>query len=497
MSPLPKPNQLPNTFYLSLVTVDAASSVPLYRQIYAGLRDAITDGRLAADTRLPSTRDLAAIWQVSRNTLRNAFDQLVAEGYVDTLVGHGTFVLPLEPRLLSHPAENKAPKLERIRPISVLGQHLEPIGKGLNQPSPPGSAFAVGVPDTSSFPHQVWNRIVNRVQRQTPAGTTIGFNISGQRVLREAIASYLISARGLRCSAEQIDIVPSSVTGIMLASLALLNRGDKFWMEEPGYISASAVLRYRGAEMVPLPVDVHGLDVSAGIKQAPDARVAYVTPSHQYPLGVTLSLARRQLLLDWAAQNSAWIFEDDYDSEFRYDGPPLTALQGLDAHDRVIYFGTFSKILFPDLRLSYVVLPDDLVDVYRGVKAPMAMYGSSLLQRAVAEFMLEGHFVRHIRRMRQHYKARRDALVEAVEHYLPNTLTLGATECGMHAVGYLADGLDEARIVSLARQQGMVLAPLTSFYVSGGRPGLVFGFANVAPKEIDRYIRQLRDIMHL
>ncbi|MEM7348785.1 MAG: PLP-dependent aminotransferase family protein [Chloroflexota bacterium] len=483
--------RLPNTLFLSLVTIDPNSSVPLYRQIYSGLRDGILDGRLAAGTRLPSTRDLAKIWQVSRTTLRNAFDQLIAEGYLEAIVGHGTFVAQIEAQLVPEPSRQIEPLVERVRPISVIGQILEPLGRSIKQPVLPASAFAVGVPDYHAFPHQTWSRIVNRVQRRASAGKRLGQPVNGVRQLREAIASYLVSARGLRCKAEQVDIVPGSVTGMLIAALAFVNRGDKFWMEDPGYLSASATLRYRGAELIPVPVDDEGIDVESGMTMAPDARVAYVTPSHQYPLGVTLSLRRRQLLLDWAARQNAWIFEDDYDSAIRYDGPPLTALQGLDKNQRVIYFGTFSKILFPDLRLGYVVLPPDLVDVYTGVKLPLSMSSPPIIQNVVAEFMLEGHFVRHIRRMRQHYKARRDALAEAVERHLGGVLTLGSLDCGIHTVGYLAEGFHEAEVIQKGRELGMALAPLAELYAGKGRPGFMIGFTNVQPEQIDGFMSRL------
>ncbi|MFK7802589.1 MAG: PLP-dependent aminotransferase family protein [Anaerolineae bacterium] len=489
-------NQLPNTFYLSLVTVDSKSLVPLYRQIYSGLRDGILDGRLSAKTRLPSTRDLAKIWSVSRNTLRNAFDQLIAEGYLEAVVGHGTFVVELETRLVTPEKSLLKVVSERIRPISTIGRFLEPFGQSVKQSTISGTAFAVGVPDHAAFPHETWGRILNQCQRRAPRDKRVIHGPNGVMRLREAIASYLVSARGLHCTAEQIDIVPGSVSGMYVAALSLINQGDRVWMEEPGYINASGLLRYCGADLVPVPVDDQGLDVQAGIKIAPDARLAYVTPSHQYPLGVTLSLSRRQQLLDWAARNNSWIFEDDYDSAFRYDGPPLTALQGLDANQRVIYFGTFSKVMFPDLRLGYVVLPPDLVDVYTGVKLPIYLSSPTLIQEAVAEFMLEGHFVRHIRRMRQHYKARRDAFAEAIDRHMSGAMTLGATDCGLHAVAFMAEHLDEADVLGKAQSLGMLPLPLSQEYLHGnGRHGLVFGFSNVEPEKIEEYIGRLAAII--
>jgi GntR family transcriptional regulator/MocR family aminotransferase len=481
----PPKRKLPNTFYLSLITVNPSLGVPLYRQIYTGLRDAITDGRLAANTKLPSTRDLVTIWGVSRNTLRNAFDQLIAEGYLEAIVGHGTFTTQQE----SRPTTTAILPQERERPISQIGRYLEPFGRSMRQPRSPATAFAVGIPGFDIFPHKIWNRIINRCQRHH-AGLEMPVN--GIRKLRQAIASYLVSARGLHCTAEQIDIVPGSVMGMYITSLALLSPGDQVWMEDPGFINAFGIIQYRGAKVIPIPVDAEGLNVQAGLAQAPNARLAYVTPSHQYPLGVTMSLARRYQLLDWASRQNAWILEDDYDSEFRYDGPPLTALQGLDKNQRVIYCGTFSKVMLPSLRLGYVVLPPDLVDVYTGVKMPLSPYSPLLIQEAMAEFMLEGHFVRHIRHMRQQYQARRDALVAAFERHLSGAVTLGETTCGMHAVGFLAPSLDEGEVVRQAHQLGMAITPLSQEYFATPRQtGIVIGFANIQPEAIDGYIAKL------
>ncbi len=482
------PRKLPNTLYLSLVTVDPDSAVPLYRQIYQGLRDAIIAGRLTAETKLPSTRDLATIWGVSRNTLRNAFDQLIAEGYLEAIVGRGTFVAEARMR---QPALQAVDNGERIRPISNIGHYLEPFGRNVRHARSRGNAFAVGIPDKQTFPHEIWNRIVNRCQRRQQS-TTYSREFKGIPALREAIASYLISARGVRCSAEQIDIVPGAVSGMLVTTLALLNPGDQAWLENPSYINIGGLINYRGAEVVPVPVDCQGLDVQAGIDRAPNARLAYVTPSHQYPLGVTMSLARRQQLLGWAADNHAWIIEDDYDSEFRYDGPPITALQGLDTDQRVIYVGTFSKVMFPSLRLGYVVLPPDLVDVYTGVKLPMTLHAPTLLQAAVAEFMLEGHFVRHIRAMRKHYQACRDALITAVARHLAGAITLGAHDCGMHVVGYLAAEFDESTVVNAANKLNIAITPLSNDYLAPPKKaGIIIGLANVRPDEIDGYIAQL------
>lgn len=484
------PRTLPNTFYLSLVAVDPALPLPLYRQIYTGLRDAILNGRLSPQTKLPSTRDLAAIWNVSRNTLRNAFDQLIAEGYLEAIVGRGTFVVEQEIRPLrpASPADNTP----RIRPISAIGHALEPVGQSLNQSGATTNAFAIGSPDLTHFPHKTWQRIINRCQQRLRQPSTNTIRVNGLMLLREAIASYLVSARGLNCTPEQIDIVPGSMNGLLITTLALLNRGDQAWIEDPGYRNATGLIRYRGAEAVPIPVDDNGLDVAAGVALAPEARLAYVTPSHQYPLGVTMSLTRRRQLIAWAATNNGWVVEDDYDSEFRYDGPPISALQGLDTHQRTIYLGTFSKVMMAGLRLGYVVLPPDLVDVYTGVKMPLSLYASTLIQEAMAEFMLEGHFVRHIRQMRQRYHARRDALETAVSRHFAGAITLGAIDCGLHTVGYLADGFDETAVVQAAHRLGMAIEPLSDSYIGDSKgSGILIGFANVQPDAIEPAIAKL------
>lgn len=484
------PGKVPNTYYISLIKVDPALPTPLYRQIYFGLREVIQNGRLAPSTKLPSTRDLALIWGVSRNTLRNAFDQLIAEGYLEAIVGRGTFVAGSGKRPFSPTSPTTT---KRLRPISALGKAVEPLGRSLRHPTVSNSnPFALGEPDLHAFPFKIWRRILNRCQRRRQQQPTANICVNGIWPLREAIASYLVSARGVRCQPEQIDIVPGSVSGMYLAALALLNPGERVWIEDPGYINAGGIMRYRSADLIPVAVDEQGLDVQQGIARAPDARMVYVTPSHQYPLGVTMSQERRLQLLAWAGQQGAWILEDDYDSEFRYDGLPLQSLQGLDTEQRVIYCGTFSKVMLPSLRLGYMVLPPDLMDVYTGVKVPLSLYSPSLIQEAVAEFMLEGHFIRHIRRMRKHYQQRRDALVAAFERHLAGAIVLGTAHCGIHTVGYLTAVLDETAVLRKARQAGMSIMPLSGYYLgSHKKQGIVIGFANVAPEQIDSYIARL------
>ncbi|MCB0019279.1 MAG: PLP-dependent aminotransferase family protein, partial [Anaerolineales bacterium] len=394
-------------------------------------------------------------------------------------------------RLQGTRASEPAPG-ERRRHLSPIGRHLEPLGQSFTGRQPGSAAFALGVPDLEFFPHDIWNRIINRCQRRLSAGRDPRIRINGIQTLREAVASYLVSARGLHCTPEQVDIVPGSVAGIMVTALTLLGADDQAWMEEPGYSNALGVIRYRGAATVPVPVDDEGLNVAAGLALAPTARLAYVTPSHQHPLGVTMSLARRQQLLAWAEQQDAWIIEDDYDSEFRYDGPPITALQGLDRAQRVVYCGTFSKVMFPELRLGYVVLPPELMAAYTGVKMPLSLYSPMLMQAAVAEFMLTGHFVRHVRRMRDEYRARRDALAAALQQHLAGAVTVGEARGGMHLVAYLAPELDEAMVLKAAREVGMALMPLSSFYHgSEARAGLILGFTNVRPEAIEGYIVRL------
>lgn len=332
----------------------------------------------------------------------------------------------------AHPVRRAPPAL------SLAAQNVMDLGRWLNEGPP--RAFRPDVLALDEFPVALWSRLVGRRWRAATVAQLDYADPAGHGPLREAIASYLGAARGVRCAPAQVLITSGSQQGIDLAARALLNPGDPVWVEEPGYRGAKAALSAAGVSLHPVPVDDEGLRVDAGAAACPRARMAYVTPSHQYPTGATMSLARRLALLDWARRAGAWIVEDDYDSEYRYAGRPLPALQGLDTSGRVVYVGTFSKVLFPALRLGYVVAPDALIDAFARMQALVNRQIPTLDQAVLADFILDGHFARHIRRMRQLYAARQAALVEAVRRDLGDVIEVRSAEAGLHVVGWLPPG---------------------------------------------------------
>src|SRR5919199_1055258 len=407
-----------------LITLDAKSETPLYRQLYNSLRKAILTGQLAPGARLQSSREISHELGVSRNTVVNAFEQLLAEGYLEGQVGSGTYVsraLPEE--LLSVKAMTRSPAraLGKGPTLSKRGQTFAALVESVPRSSERVRAFQSGVPALDSFPFEAWSKIAARHWRR-PANNLLGYGEpQGHAPLRRAIASYLGVARAVRSTPEQIIIVDGAQMAFDLIARVLLDSGDIAWMEEPGYLGARAALTASGARLVYVPVDSEGLDVAAGARLDPGARLIYVTPSHQFPLGMTMSLPRRLALLEWAGRAGAWVMEDDFDSEYRYEGRPIASLQGLDDDGRVVYIGTFSKFLFPSLRLGYIVAPPVLVDAFLAARAMAGRHSPSVEQAILTDFIEEGHFGRHIRRMRTLYAERQAFLIEALEK-----------ECGGH-----------------------------------------------------------------
>ena len=376
--------------YEPTIVLDTTSSVPLYRQLYDRLRLAILTGQLAPGARLPATRTLADELGVSRNTVYIAYQQLLAEGYIDSKVGHGTRVARVTTEtLLTLPSTSQLRRSvqdDASRPhVSQRGMNMAglpplPRPQVSSEPGKP-PAFRAGVPALDLFPYQIWAQLVTRRVRHSLQEASDDQDPAGYRPLREAIAAHIGVTRGVRCTADQVIVVSGAQAALDLATRILLDPGDMAWIEDPGYPGARGALEGAGAQLVPVPVKEDGLDVGAGRARCPQARLAYVTPSHQFPLGVTMSLAQRLALLEWANQANAWILEDDYDSEYRFSGRPLEALQGLDSTNHVIYLGTFSKVLFPALRLGYLVVPPDLTEVFVAVRlfvdrhVPLSMNG--------------------------------------------------------------------------------------------------------------------------
>lgn len=480
--------------------LDASSPMPLYRQLYEWMRQAILAGQLGPGAKLPSTRVLAAELHISRNTVLNAFAQLLAEGYLEGKLGAGTYVSRTLPEELLHakPRNASQPQVTpKERALSRRGAML------LATPAMPhpviasqwgiGRAFLSGIPALDHFPREVWARLQTRQWQRTSYDILLGYGEpAGYHPLREAIAAYLGTARGVRCTVDQVIVVSGSQQGIDLTARVLLNEGDAAWIEEPGYPGTRGALLGAGARLIPVPVDGDGLDVAAGIARCSGARLASVTPSHQFPLGVTMSLSRRLALLDWASRASAWVLEDDYDSEYRYGSRPLAALQGLDRAGRVIYLGTFSKVLFPALRLGYLVVPPDLVTAFTQAHVFTTQHAPILDQAVLADFITEGHFARHIRRMRTLYEQRQRVLVEAASHELDGLLNVSPANAGMHLVGWLPEGVDEWAAARRAAAHDVDVLPLATYSLgSAQRGGLLLGYAGVGEREIHDGVRRL------
>lgn len=474
-----------------IIALDRRLARPLHRQLYDGYREAILDGRLRPGQRVPSTRTLAHELGVSRIPVVTAFEQLVAEGYVESRVGAGSFVSPAlpgpppaTPRSGAVPAARR-PGSRRVPP-SPLATPAEPW-LDLR------GAFRVGQPALDEFPAELWARLVARHARRLSRRQMMYGDPMGSRALREALASHLCTVRSVICTADQIMIVSGSQQALALAGRAVLAGGDAVWVEEPGYGGARDALRLAGARIVGVPVDDDGLDVAAGIARSPRARAAYVTPSHQYPLGMILSAPRRLQLLDWARRRGAWVFEDDYDSECRYDSQPLASLHGLDGDARVIYIGTFSKILFPALRVGYLVIPHDLVARFRRFRQAMDDFPAPLYQVVLAELIREGHFARHLRRMRGVYAERRRTLERALVRELGSTTPIVGDRAGMHLVVMLPANARDHEIAVRAARRGLSVLPLSSCYAGGRtRPGLVLGYGATRLSEIPDAVRRLK-----
>jgi len=487
--------------YEPMIALDTTSFVPLYRQLYDRLRLAILTGQLATGTRLPATRTLADQLGVSRNTVYFAYQQLLAEGYIYSKVGHGTSVARVTPETLltlPSPSQVRPPvqddtSLTRVSQRGVHMARLPPL-PGPQIPSEPGKppAFRAGVPALDLFPYQIWAQMVTRRVRHSLREVSDNQDPAGYRPLREAIAAHIGVTRGVRCTADQIIVVSGAQAALDLAARILLDPGDMAWIEEPGYPGARGALEGAGAQLVSIPVKEDGLDVCAGRTRCPQARVAYVTPSHQFPLGVTMSLVQRLALLEWASQANAWVLEDDYDSEYRFSGRPLEALQGLDRTNRVIYLGTFSKVLFPALRLGYLVVPPELTEMFVAVRQFVDRHVPILEQMALADFITEGHFTRHIRRMHTHYAARRAALIAALASELAEMLEVHAPEAGMHLVGWLPPHMDDATVAQQAATYGVEVIPISVFSREPMcRGGLVLGYAAVNEQEIRDGVHRL------
>jgi GntR family transcriptional regulator/MocR family aminotransferase len=480
-------------------SIAGGSGQPLHRQLYNELRSAILVGRLPAGCRLPASRELAQVTRLSRNTVLSAYDQLIAEGYILSRAGSGTYVAgSLPDQVLTGPAMTPLPEADRgARHISRRGERLREC-KYRRWPAPctGGQTFRAGLPALEEFPLDLWRRLTDRRLRSASAETLAYGDPQGYRPLREAIAAHLAAARGARCAPEQIVVTAGSQQAISIAAEVLLDPGDTVMFEDPGYFAARAAFQAMGAILAPVPVDDEGFHVAEAVRAAPHARLAYLTPSHQNPVGVTMSLPRRRALLQWAESSGSWILEDDNASECRYHGRPLAALQGIDPHGRVLYAGTFSKVMFSGLRLGYLVTPPDLLPAVVHARELRDRQSPGIEQAVMADFMLEGHLSRHLRRMRTLYASRLEALRRAVREHAADVLELGEAEGGVNRVAWLPIGLSDREAVAALRPEGFACLPLSEFRIRpGGRGALVLGFAGMREEAIESGVRRLAALL--
>jgi GntR family transcriptional regulator/MocR family aminotransferase len=482
------------------VAVDRDRENPLHRQLYAWIRSAILNGQMRPGQRMPSTRNLASELGLSRIPVLNAYEQLLAEGYLETLTGAGTFVAHSLPEHCMQATARKTPA--RAEPyMEGAARHVSRRAKALAAtPSDHGlnnmGAFRVSLPAVDRLPMNVWAKLVARHGQHPQLETLTYSSALGHLPFREAIAEYLGASRAVRCDASQVLITTGSQQALHLCAQVLLDPGERMCMEEPGYPGARKAFLAAGLEVLPISVDDEGLEVDRISHRRPAPHALYITPSHQYPTGVTMSAARRMKLLDWAAANGTWIIEDDYDSEYRFGSRPVGSLQGMDRDHRVIYVGTFSKVLFPALRVGYMVVPLDLVPAFSAARNVADVFSPTLYQLVLTDFIREGHFARHIRRMRMLYMQRRAALVEALESEMPRVFEVMGAAAGMHLVGLLPAGVDDVAIARAAATAGISTIPLSSCYMrKPARGGLILGYGGVDEDGIREGVRRLRACM--
>jgi GntR family transcriptional regulator/MocR family aminotransferase len=449
----------------------------LQEQLCHGLRQAIAGGALAPGTRLPSTRSLAADLAVSRTTVVASLVQLIEEGYLVARERSGTFVAHELPAERIPAAGPPAPHASPVR-LSRRIESLAGATTALDSAGPRPRAFRLSRPALDAFPVREWSRILSRRAARVSAAQ-LDYGPESPE-LRAAIAQVVSSGRGMQVAADQVLLFGGGYRALEFAAAAVLDPGQRAWMEDPGYPGARQVLLSAGASVAEVPVDKEGLVVEAGEAMAGDARLVYATPSCQFPLGVTMSQARRAQLLDWADRAGACIVEDDYDAEFRHAGPPVASLAAQSASGRVLHVGSFSRTMFPAIRLGFLIAPAGLADRLRAARASMEEQLPSLVQLALADFIVEGHFARHLRRMRVLYRARREALLAAAE--ASGRLRVRPTDSGLHVIADLAPGVDAAAVSAAAARRGVEAAPLSLFCASGASPAaLVLGFGAVDP----------------
>jgi GntR family transcriptional regulator/MocR family aminotransferase len=482
--------------FQDLILGERKKTQELWRWLYTELRSAILDGRLKAGSRLPSTRSLSEQYGLSRGTVVAAFNQLKEEGYVSSEFSAGTFVAAAPVSASDIPRKWKVSG--RVTSRATLGKHT----KGLFHPNSVlptsrsiGKAFRSYEPAIDLFPVDLWARVAARVYRNAPRTLFGQGDPAGYQPLRRAIAEYVGRSRGVRCSPEQVIVTSGAQQALDLLARLLLDPGDEVWMEDPGYPGALQAFWSAGAKVVPVPVDDEGLHVRKGQELAPNARVIYVTPANQFPLGTVMSAKRRQELIGWAIRAGAWIIEDEYDAEYRYFGKPVASLHSVDTSGSVLYVGTFTKMLFNALRLGFVVLPDRLVETFERARSFMDRHPATLDQAVLAEFISEGHFGHHVRKMRQEYAERLQILTESTARRLAGSLQVENAAAGMRTIAWIKSREADRTVAERAARVGLEVVPLSAFTVQyTQKPALILGFAGCNANELKRGVIALERI---
>jgi GntR family transcriptional regulator / MocR family aminotransferase len=472
--------------------LDRGSAQPIYRQLHRLLQQAILSRELPAGTKVPSSRLLAAELGVGRNTVTQVYEQLALEGYVSSATGRGTFVADSAPDEIVF---DDIPSRVEAAPavLSTRGARLI-AGAGVSKRQ--GGAFMPGVPDVSRFPARVWSRLHAKYWRRLRPDLLTYAPGGGLASLRHALADYLRTSRSVHCSPEQIVVTTGIHQSIDLAVRLLSDAGDTIWTEDPCYWGVRSVLQVSGLDLKAIAVDEEGIAPTA-VDLADPPKLILVTPSHQYPLGMVMSLARRRMLLEYARQNRCWIIEDDYDSEFRYGSRPLASLQGLDTAGQVIYVGSFGKTLFPGLRIGYIVVPEALAASFATASAELYREGQLLQQAVLAEFIAEGHFTSHIRRMRTLYGQRRELMLATIAKRYGDTLEIVGGDAGLHLVLRLPDGVDDRAVAAGALAENIVVRPLSGYFArrDDAGSGLLIGYACVPDEEIEPAFETLAGVI--
>ena len=483
----------PGGALLSAIQIEKNASVPIYRQLDASIRRLILGGTLVAGQKLPSTRELSTELEISRITVKSVYEQLVAEGYAESKIGAGTFVtrgLEIETsKKVNRIHHNcKIPEIKISDRARIIMSSKASARHGQTEP------FRPGVPALDLFPIKTWNKYLNNAMQSNHRHYLSYGELSGSADLQVSIANHLADARSIQVDPRQIIITSGAQQAFVLIAFVLLNKGNTVWYENPGHIACRDVMQIMGANVVPVPIDSEGIDLQYAIENHPNPSIVFTTPSHQQPLGTTMSLARRLGLLNYAQENDAWIIEDDYDSEFRYRGRPLPALSALDNQHRVFYVGTFSKSMFAAMRIGYVIVPSEFVDSFAKASNLLGQRSSAIVEQALSQFMDDGRFVEHIRKMRRVYNERKNILFNSLKTNCADFMKPQKTDAGMHIIAWLKNDLQDHNVHNALLSAGIESLPLSVYSATPlVRQGIVLGFCCAHENRIPGLVNNLSE----